>query len=123
MPGEVVRQSRTPKDRIVAVTDDSDLLLDPDEIRYAEADRHSVWLVTDYGRFRAATRGIDNLESTLSDHGFMRVHRSFLVNSGRVRRIYHKGNGLIALSTDARRAECIPVARRSTQEVRRILGL
>lgn len=111
------------KGRIVAVTDSSDLLLDPEEIRYAEADRHSVWLVTDYGRFRAATRGMDNLESELTDHGFVRVHRGFLVNSGRVRRIYHKGNGLIALSTDARRAENIPVSRRSTPAVRRILGI
>lgn len=109
--------------RISALADDSVLLLDPIEIRFAEADRHVVWLATEYGRIRATTRGMDNVDRELSDHGFLRVHRSYLVNPDRVRRIHFKGNGLIALSTDHRRVECIPVSRRCTHEVRRRLGL
>lgn len=109
--------------RIPAVAGDSVLLLDPNEIRFAEADRHVVWLVTDCGRFRAATKGMDHVELELGRHGFLRVHRSFLINPRRVRRVHHKGNGLITLSTDFRRAENIPVSRRSTHAVRRRLGL
>lgn len=109
--------------RIAAIAGDSVLLLDPDEVRFAEADRHVVWLVTDHGRLRSATKGMENVARELRRHGFLRVHRSFLINPSRVRRVDHKGNGLIALSTDLRRTESIPVSRRSTQEVRQLLGL
>lgn len=109
--------------RIAALRDDSVLLLDSHEIRFAEANRHVVWLTTDCGRVRAATKGMDNVERELCDHGFLRVHRSFLINPDRVRRIHFKGNGLIALSTDYSRVESIPVARRYTQQVRLRLGL
>lgn len=109
--------------RIAAVAAGSVLLLEPYEIRFAEAERHFVWLATDYGRFRAAIRGIDNLERELAPHGFARVHRSFLVNPERVRRVDHRGHGMITLSTDHRRVEGIPVSRRYTRKVRALLGV
>jgi DNA-binding LytR/AlgR family response regulator len=109
--------------RIAAMADDSVLLLEPNEIRFAEADRHTVWLTTDHGRLRAATRGIDNLERELTRHGFLRVHRSFLINPERVRRVSHRGRGVITLSTDHRRAESIPVSRRCTRVVRQLFGV
>ena len=111
------------RDRIAGLSDDSVLLFDPTEIRFAEADRHVVWLVTDCGRIRAATKGMDNVDRELSGYGFLRIHRSFLINPDRVRRVHFKGNGMIALSTDYRRVECIPVSRRCTHEVRLRLGL
>lgn len=109
--------------RVAALAGDSVVLLDPAEIRFAEASRHIVWLMTDCGRVRAAAQGMNNVARELSRYGFIRVHRSYLVNPDRVRRIHHKGHGLIALSTSDDRPEGIPVSRRSTQEVRRRLGL
>lgn len=109
--------------RIAALADGAVLLLEPHEIRFAEADRHFVWLATDYGRLRAATKGIDNLERELVRHGFARVHRSFLVNPERVRRVDHRGHGVITLSTDHRRVEGIPVSRRYTRVVRALFGV
>ena len=110
-------------DRIPALVDNSILLLDAQEVRYAEANRHAIWLVTDCGRVKAATKGMDNLERELRGLGFVRVHRGFLVNPVRVRRVVHKGNGLISLATDVTRPECIPVSRRRTREVEQALGL
>ena len=110
-------------DRIAALTGDSVLLLEPHEIRYAEAERHVVWLTTDYGRLRAATKGMHHVERELAGYGFVRVHRSFLVNPERVRRVHHHGHGMITLSTDHRRVESIPVSRRCTHEVRRLFGV
>lgn len=110
-------------ERVAAESEQCVLLLDPGEIRFAEAQGHAVWLVTDRGRLRALTRGIDNVERQLAEHGFLRVHRSFLVNPDRVQRIDQKGNGVIALSTDPGRSEDIPVSRRSTPAVRQVLGL
>jgi sigma-54 dependent transcriptional regulator, acetoin dehydrogenase operon transcriptional activator AcoR len=110
-------------DRVPALAEDSVLLLEPNEIRFAEADRHFIWLTTDYGRLRAATKGMHNLERELARHGFVRVHRSFLINPERVRRVNHRGHGMITLSTDHWRVETIPVSRRYTHDVRRLFGL
>jgi hypothetical protein len=127
-PGTIASDAQAPSppavaDRIAALVDNSVLLLDANEIRYAEANRHDIWLVTDCGRIKAATKGMDNLEQELSALGFIRVHRGFLVNPLRVRRVVHKGNGLICLDTDVERPECIPVSRRRTHEVEHALGL
>ena len=127
-PGTIASDAHTPgppavAERIAALVDNSVLLLDAHEVRYAEANRHAIWLVTDCGRVKAATKGMDNLERELSGLGFIRVHRGFLVNPVRVRRVVHKGNGLISLDTDVARPECIPVSRRRTHEVELALGL
>jgi hypothetical protein len=115
--------ARDAPERIAALAGDSVLLLAPNEIRFAESNRHVVWLMTDCGRLKAATKGMDNLERELHRYGFIRVHRSFLINLSRVRRVVHKGSGIIALSTDQHRIESIPVSRRSTYEVCRRLGI
>ncbi|MCW2722766.1 LytTR family transcriptional regulator DNA-binding domain-containing protein [Pseudonocardia sp.] len=109
--------------RIAAVHGGQVLLLDPSEIRYAEANGHAVWLITDAGRVRAATRGIDNVDAELTPCGFLRTHRSYLVNLDRVRRVGHVGRGVLTLSTDPNKDEQIPVSRRSAARIRSLLGL
>jgi sigma-54 dependent transcriptional regulator, acetoin dehydrogenase operon transcriptional activator AcoR len=109
--------------RIVALRDDRWVLLDPREIRFAEADHNSVWLTTDQGRLVAATRGLDRLEQQLEDKGFLRVHRRFLVNLGRVREVEQGFKGALFLATDARSRETVPVSRRHASELRQAFGL
>jgi sigma-54 dependent transcriptional regulator, acetoin dehydrogenase operon transcriptional activator AcoR len=110
-------------DRVVATRDDRWVLLSPREIRFAEADHNNIWLVTDRGRLLAATRGLDRLEQELTDKGFVRVHRRFLVNLGRVREIEPGFKGTLFLATDTRTHETVPVARRHIPYVRQALGL
>lgn len=109
--------------RIIALREDRWILLDPREIRFAEADHNNVWLTSDQGRLRAATRGLDRLEQQLEDKGFLRVHRRFLVNLGRVREIEQGFNGTLFLATDTRTHEIVPVARRHAPRLRQALGL
>jgi hypothetical protein len=109
--------------RVVALRDERWVLLDPREIRFAEADHNNVWLTTDQGRLLAAVRGVDRLEQELADKGFLRVHRRFLVNLGRVREIEQGFKGTLFLATDARTRETVPVARRHVPSVRQALGL
>jgi DNA-binding LytR/AlgR family response regulator len=97
--------------------------LAPREIRYAEADRNTVWLSTDRGRLQAAIRGLDNVDQALRSHGFCRVHRRFLVNLRRVAELERGGRGELFLIMDPRAPEFIPVSRRHAPEVRRLLGL
>jgi sigma-54 dependent transcriptional regulator, acetoin dehydrogenase operon transcriptional activator AcoR len=109
--------------RVVALREDRWVLLDPREIRFAEADRNNVWLATDQGRVLAAARSLDRLEQELTDKGFLRVHRRFLVNLGRVREIEQGFKGALFLGTDARTHESVPVSRRHVPAVRQALGL
>lgn len=109
--------------RVIAQREDRWVLLDPREIRFAEADHNNVWLSTDQGRLLAATRGLDRLERQLEDKGFLRVHRRFLVNLARIREIEHGYKGTLFLATDTRTHETIPVARRHTTRLRQALGL
>jgi hypothetical protein len=109
--------------RVVAMRDDRWVLLDPREIRYAEADHNNVWLNSDQGRLLAATRGLDRLERQLEDKGFLRVHRRFLVNLSRVREVEKGFKGTLLLSTDTKTHETVPVARRHAPYLRQALGL
>jgi hypothetical protein len=109
--------------RVIAMRDDRWILLDPREVRFAEADHNKVWLTSDQGRLMAATRGLDRLEQQLENKGFLRVHRRFLVNLGRVREIEQGFKGTLLLITDARTHETVPVARRHTSSLRQALGL
>jgi sigma-54 dependent transcriptional regulator, acetoin dehydrogenase operon transcriptional activator AcoR len=110
-------------DRVIALRDDRWVLLDPREIRYAETDHDNVWLVSDQGRLLAAVRGLDRLEQELTRRGFLRVHRRYLVNLGRVREIEQGFKGALFLATDTRSHETVPVARRHVPQVRQALGL
>ena len=109
--------------RVVAMRDDRWVMLDPREIRLAEADRNHVWLKTDRGLLRAATRGLDRLEQQLEDKGFLRVHRRFLVNLSRVREIEQGFKGTLLLTTDVQTHETVPVARRHVPQLHQTLGL
>jgi hypothetical protein len=109
--------------RVVALRDDRWVLLDPREIRFAEADRNNVWLTSDQGRLLAAARGLDHLEHQLTDKGFLRVHRRFLVNLNRVREVEQGFKGELYLATDVQAREVVPVSRRHAPQLRQVLGL
>jgi sigma-54 dependent transcriptional regulator, acetoin dehydrogenase operon transcriptional activator AcoR len=109
--------------RIIGVRENRLVVLAPSEIRYAEADRNTVWLSTDRGRLQAAIRGLDNVDQVLRAHGFCRVHRRFLVNLRRVAELERGVKGELFLITDPRMPEFIPVSRRHAPEVRRLLGV
>ncbi|TNC19395.1 DNA-binding protein [Amycolatopsis alkalitolerans] len=120
-PPETPSSSMPP--RVIGMRNDRLVLLAPSEIRYAEADRHIVWLTTDRGRFQAATRGLENVDRSLASYGFRRVHRRFLVNMRRVAELERGTNGELFLITDPRHPELVPVSRRQAPEIRRMLGL
>jgi hypothetical protein len=109
--------------RLPALTGAGRLVLLPAAaIRHARSDGHTVWLTTDDGVLRAVRRGIDHLEQDLAGAGFLRVHRSHLVNLARVREVSAVRGGLV-LSTSLRGPERIPVSRRCAPRLRRAFGM
>jgi sigma-54 dependent transcriptional regulator, acetoin dehydrogenase operon transcriptional activator AcoR len=109
--------------RVIALREDRWVVLDPGEIRFAEADRNNIWLMSDRGRLLAASRGLDRLEKQLEGQGFLRVHRRFLVNVGRIREIEQGFKGTLFLVTQTRTHEVVPVARRHIPYLRQALGV
>jgi sigma-54 dependent transcriptional regulator, acetoin dehydrogenase operon transcriptional activator AcoR len=109
--------------RVIAVREGRWVVLDPGEIRFVEADHNMIWLMSDRGRLLAATRGLDRLEEQLEGQGFLRVHRRFLVNLGRIREIEQGFKGTLFLVTQTRTHEVVPVARRHITSLRQALGV
>lgn len=104
--------------RLVGLHGDHSVLLAPGEVRLAEADGPTVWLSTERGRLRCAERGLTRLEERLHDHGFLRVHRHYLVNLRRVREVAPTFRGGMVLVLDGPERPAVPVSRRRTAEVR-----
>ena len=109
--------------RVVGMHGDHILLLAPQEVRVAEADGATVWLLTERGRLRCGERGLTRLEERLSDHGFLRVHRHYLVNLRRVREIAPTFRGGMSLVLDGPDRPAVPVSRRRSAYVRARLCL
>jgi hypothetical protein len=108
--------------RLVAVRDNRMVLLHLPEVSFAESEGNDVWLSTDQGRLRAASPSLDKLDAELADVGFLRVHRRYVVNLGRIREVERGVKGELLLVMDDR-AEMVPVSRRNAPAVRRALGI
>ena len=115
--------SGMPPQRVAAVQGNRLIILHPEQIIFAEADRNSVWLTTDRGRIRARGRGLERLESQLHDKGFVRAHRHFVINACRVREVKRGFRGQVSLLMGHGSRKTIPVSRRREAAVRRALGL
>ena len=99
------------------------VLLRSSEVYFAESDGNDVWLATEQGRLRAATQGLDKLDAELTDPGFLRVHRRYVVNLNRVREIERGCKGEMLLIMDGETEDMVPVSRRNAATVRRALGI
>ncbi|MDE0628240.1 MAG: LytTR family DNA-binding domain-containing protein [Bryobacterales bacterium] len=81
---DAAHERRIPK--IVACHGRDFLLLDLDQIYAFRAAGETVWIQTRNRQFRA-TQTLGSLSRRLSDSPFLRVHRSILVNSDKIKRI------------------------------------
>ncbi|MBG7697048.1 LytTR family transcriptional regulator DNA-binding domain-containing protein [Streptomyces sp. MC1] len=110
--------------RLVAVRDNRMVLLRLPEVSFAESQANDVWLSTDQGRLRASSpSSLDKLEGELADAGFLRVHRRYVVNLGRVSEIERGLKGELSLVMDDRANAIVPVSRRHAPALRRALGI
>ncbi|GAB3240695.1 DNA-binding protein [Kineosporia babensis] len=107
--------------RVVATRENRMVLLRLPEVAFAESDGNDVWLSTDQGRLRAASASLDRLGGELADVGFLRVHRSYVVNLSRVREVERGRGGELLLIME--NGGDVPVSRRNAPAVRRALDI
>jgi sigma-54 dependent transcriptional regulator, acetoin dehydrogenase operon transcriptional activator AcoR len=120
---ETAAHAVTQPRRVVAMRDNRLVLLRLPEVSFAESDGNDVWLCTDQGRLRAASQGLDKLDVELAEAGFLRVHRRYVVNLGRIREIERGAKGELSLVMDNPASTMVPVSRRNAPAVRRALDI
>jgi two-component system LytT family response regulator len=121
MPPDLATQARTPgqfSDRIV-LRDGSDVHIIPiTKLDYAEAQDDYVALASE-GKKRLKQQTISSLEQSLDPTRFLRVHRSYILNIERLKKLepYGKDNH-VAILTDGTR---LPVSRSGYTRLRSLL--
>jgi hypothetical protein len=123
LPQEGPAHPSPPPRRVIATRDNRMVLLRLPEVSFAESEGNDVWLSTEQGRLRAASQGLDKLEAELADAGFLRVHRRYVVNLGRIREIERGRGGELSLVMDDGTNTMVPVSRRNAPAVRRALDI
>jgi two-component system LytT family response regulator len=115
---EVQNARRLLLDRISVRTTEGVHLFDPHEIIRCEGDgNYTRFYLTD-GRHVIVSRTLKDFDTQLEPRGFLRVHRSHLVNPAFVRMFMNRDGGILLLDN----GDEIPVSQRSKQDVLAMLG-
>jgi DNA-binding LytR/AlgR family response regulator len=111
-----------PVQKIPVVAGGRTELVDYDAIHYVQADGDYSRVHT-YDRSYLCTTSLGELEETLPGNRFARIHRSYLVNLGKVAAVKRAGPDRIRLAlADAEKTE-LDVARRQSRQLRERLRL
>ena len=101
------------------------LLLDAAEIYFIESDGDDVWVRTARKRRYRGGRRLAEWETRLRAAGFLRIHRSFLVNLDRVREVRLRADDTNdwEVKLDPPVNAVLPVGRAQVEAVRDVLGM
>lgn len=104
------------------VSEDSWILLDFNDIYWLEATGRSVVLFTPRHKMLTVKQSLKEIESRLSPHGFVRVHKGYLVNVSKVSRMKAWFSGAYILVMNDEKATEIPLSRRYANDFKRVTG-
>lgn len=115
-------EQATSSDKLPVFSDEKTRFLKIELIRFVEADGRGVNVYTfdENARFRGT---LQDCAKRLEAHGFLRVHRSFLVNVDHVLEIRPSFGGTYVLRLDDRSRRDVPVSRNYARKVRERLGI
>jgi two-component system response regulator LytT len=117
----VRRPIPAPIEKIPVVSSGQTVLLDWNEVHYAEADGDYSRIHT-YDRSYLCTQSLRQLEGALPGR-FARIHRSYLVNLAKVAAVKRAGPDRLRLALDDKERTELDVARRQSKAVRERLRL
>lgn len=112
-----MRERERAGQRILVPTPTGELVLDPDEIEWIEAEDYYA-AVHARGRRHLVRESLASLERRLDGSRFVRAHRSAIVNLDRVREVRGEGGETVLVLRDGAR---VPVSRRRREQVNRLL--
>ena len=106
--------------KIAALKDNEVFFLDPAAICFAGAERNNTYLHTNEDKY-LVRRNLSQIESRLSD-GFLRVHKSYIVNLGMVGKLSSPARGSFLVELTDKRRTKVPVSRAKVGLLRRALS-
>lgn len=119
--GRVYEHHEMPK-MWAEVAEDSWVLLDYAEILWVEATGRSVAVCTPRHRDLKVKQPLKDVESKLVPHGFVRVHKGYLVNTSKVTGMKAWFSGSYILVMGDNESTEIPLSRRYANEFKRVTG-
>ncbi len=117
-----VHGSHALDDRIAVSAHGQIRLIPVSEVRVALAEAEGASVLTLEGRYRVR-QPLHELERRLQGHGFLRVHRGYLVNLNHVSSIESFFNGTYLLKLSGLRDVTVPVSRRHAADLRSAIQL
>jgi two-component system, LytTR family, response regulator LytT len=119
---ERTQEHTAPVEKVPVVAGGRTELLDYDQVHYVQADGDYSRVHT-YDRSYLCTASLGDLEERLPSGRFARIHRSYLVNLGKVAGVRRPGPDRVSLQlADAGQTQ-LDVARRQARQLRERLGL
>ncbi len=117
---ETAAQGAGQQNRVVVKDGNKIKIIPVNQIQYLEAADDYVKIVTSDGAF-LKKRTMNFFEQSLASHNFVRIHRSYIVNSQLITRIdpYEKDSHLVLLSNGSK----IPVSKAGYAKLKEILGI
>jgi two-component system, LytTR family, response regulator LytT len=116
------QEAAAPVEKVPVVAGGRTQLLDYDQVHYVQADGDYSRVHT-YDRSYLCTASLGDLEERLPTGRFARIHRSYVVNLGKVAGVRRAAPDRFCLQlADAERTE-LDVARRQSRQLRERLGL
>jgi two-component system, LytTR family, response regulator LytT len=98
-------------------------LVDSDEVIYASIEDGVISIVTRDLEGHSNFRTMEELQANLDPRTFWRVHRSYLINTNRIREVVPWFKSTYQLKMDDRKQTEIPVSRAQTRKLRELLNL
>ncbi len=120
--GQPARHSGPPLTKVPVTRRGEALLLDPDDIFWAEANGDASRVAT-YDEVLASGQSMRELEDLLPSARFFRIHRRHLVNLQRVVRLELAESGRWVVHLTDSEGTVLEVARRQTRALKQHLGL
>jgi DNA-binding LytR/AlgR family response regulator len=109
-------------ERVAVGKGDRTLLIAAEDILYVEAEDDYSRVHTTHGRYLSGV-SLSVLQTRLEPLGFFRVHRSYLVDLGRVREVLPMYGGTLMLVLSDAAGTQIPVSRRRVAALKLALGM
>ena len=115
-------QGRVARERLAVEEDGHTRLVRIAEIRYIYVRGHTVHVRT-FDAEHKSRASLAELAERLAEHGFIRVHRSYLVNPEHVVEVHPFFAGTYILRMDDQTRSEVPVSRNFARAVRELFGL
>ncbi len=118
-------QSAKPKDsfKLPIWHNEKMILLNPEtEISLVRAELQKIIISTDKGEFEINTP-LKDIEQKLRNHGFLRTHKSYIVNISKIREIIPWFNDTFILTLENCSQKEIPVSRHYLPDFKKLLNL